>query len=84
MLEKMKKYQPISCSFHDHLEAWATTQADCKIKFRDSRKKDCSVTGKIKDIYTRNGIEFMVIDNGTKIRLDQLIHVNGKHLQNYY
>ncbi len=37
----------------------------------------------IKDLYTRNGEEFLLLPDGSEIRLDQLVSVGGKVLASY-
>jgi transcriptional antiterminator Rof (Rho-off) len=73
----MSHYTPISCSLHDELEAAATLQKLCDIVYRVDGE-ELTVTGQIADLYAQDQIEYMQLDNGLKIRLDDLIRFNGK------
>lgn len=72
-----KKYQPIDCNYYDRLEAWATMGATCVIAFLDGAGGAQEVTARIRNLYTLNKAEFLQLDNGLVIRLDQLVSVNG-------
>ncbi|MCK9407941.1 MAG: hypothetical protein WCX28_04855 [Bacteriovoracaceae bacterium] len=76
----MYKYQNISCSYYDQLEAYATQRTRCAIIYRDAGEK--SVEGIIVDVYASNGAEYLKLDNGTVIRLDHLISVNNVPVNN--
>lgn len=71
-----QSYTPISCSAHDVLESIATLREECSIRYRDEQDRETTVNGKIKDVYTSNGAEFVTLDNNQTIRLDQLVQVN--------
>ena len=78
----MSDYIPISCSFYDVLEAFATKQTEVEIEFLKggiSRK----IVDKIQDFFVKDKVEYMKLKNGEEIRLDQLIQVNGEYLAHY-
>jgi Rho-binding antiterminator len=68
-------YEPISCGLHDQLLAHTTLRRKCDIKYRDEMGQRQQTQALIHDIYTRDGAEYMKLDNGTIIRLDRLIQV---------
>jgi Rho-binding antiterminator len=70
-----KTYQPIDCDYYDRLEAWATQQTDCQIKYKDGSEEK-EVHGRIEDVYTHEHIEYLRMNNGQVIRLDTLVTVN--------
>ncbi|ATL48604.1 hypothetical protein COR50_16330 [Chitinophaga caeni] len=72
-------YTPIDCNYYDRLEAWATGQILCHIIFKSTPLQGDLSTydGYIKNLFTINGEEFMELDNGRHLRLDQLVSVNG-------
>lgn len=73
----MPEYIPISCSLHDELEAAATLRKTCDIVYCvDGEGRN--VTGLIADLYAREQIEYMLLDTGLEIRLDDLLQFNGK------
>jgi len=69
------RYEPISCDYHDQLEAAAMHRNDVELEFEldgvPQREK-----GRVKDVYTADGAEFItfVADSGdVQIRLDHII-----------
>lgn len=75
-----KIYQPIDCDYYDRLEAWATMHTVCLLVFRDEQGVEQTVSGRIEDLYALNKVEYLRMDNGLLIRLDQLLSVNGTPL----
>ena len=76
-------YQPISCSFYDELELLAIRQKECEIIYRDGAGTLQSTTTKIVDFKIEEKVEYMILENGEKIRLDFLISVDGIKLEGY-
>ena len=83
----MHPYQLIACSFHDELEALATLHQTCEIQYRETDGVVHTVTSKIVDVYSRNGLgpvprdhraDFIKLQDDTVIRADHLISVAGK------
>jgi Rho-binding antiterminator len=81
---KMKSYLPISCDFHSELELFALRQVPVEITYRQTDGSLATVHQAIQDLYARNGEEFLLLPDGSEIRLDQLVSVGGKLLANYY
>lgn len=77
----MEDYQPISCDFHDELEALAVRRRKCEITYRDISGNPVTVEDCIEDIYARDKEEFLKLKSGLEIRLDRLIEVDGKRLR---
>ncbi|MEP0820678.1 MULTISPECIES: Rho-binding antiterminator [Trichocoleus] len=71
-------YQAVSCSFYDELEALATLHRICTIRYRTETGEAASIESKIINLYTANKSEFLKLQDGTEIRLDRLISVDGK------
>ena len=68
-------YEPVSCDYHDQLEAAAMhkTQVELEFDLDGVIQKD---RGRISDVYTSNGAEFVKFESETgplEIRLDQII-----------
>ncbi len=76
-------YQPISCNFHDELETLTVIRRKCAITYRDSSGEPVTVEDCIEDVYARNKEEFLKLRNGSVIRLDRLIEVDGKRVKDY-
>jgi Rho-binding antiterminator len=74
----MDKYIPVSCDFHDELEALATLRQDCQIVYRNEADEVVEVNDRIVDVYAANHADYMKLRNGTEIRLDRVVSVNGK------
>ncbi len=81
MTQQTSKYQNISCSYYDQLEAYATKQTQCLVIFRDDDLEK-TTEGIIVDVFAKEGAEYLKLNNGIVIRLDQLISINGITLSN--
>jgi len=77
-----KKYAPIACHFYDELEALAVKKVKSHIKFLKD-ENECEIDDFIVDFITANKEEFMVLGQGEKIRLDNIISVNDFEPSNY-
>ncbi|HEY3056514.1 MAG TPA: Rho-binding antiterminator [Thermoanaerobaculia bacterium] len=70
-----ERYQPVSCDYHDQLEAAAMHKREVELEF-DLEGVTQKERGKIDDVFTSNGAEFVkfVSDGGPlEIRLDRII-----------
>lgn len=72
-----ERYEPVSCDYHDQLEAAAMHQKDVELEFElegvTQRER-----GKIADVFTADGAEFVKFespDGPLEIRLDRIISV---------
>lgn len=74
----MDAYTPVSCDFHDELEALATLHQACDLVYRNQDNHVVEVHDLIVDVYAANKADFLKLKNGTEIRLDQIVSVNGK------
>lgn len=77
MNKSEQPYQPIDCDYYDRLEAWATMRTPCLLVFLDEEGVRQEVSGLIADLYVVNKAEYLRMDNGLTVRLDQLLAVNG-------
>ncbi len=78
-MDKAQPYIPISCSFYDYLEEAATLKQISLIEYFE--KGECAkIEERIKTIFIKEKVEYMLLYNGQKIRLDNLIKFNGKAL----
>ncbi|BAU15397.1 hypothetical protein LEP3755_59550 [Leptolyngbya sp. NIES-3755] len=73
----MDDYYLVDCGFHDQLEALATLRQICQISYRTVTGEVVEVQDQIVDVYAANHADFLKLKNGTEIRLDRLISVNG-------
>jgi Rho-binding antiterminator len=74
----MDKYCLVDCDFHDQLEAFATLRQVCQISYHHPNGELAEAHDRIVDIYAANNADFLRLTDGTEIRLDRLISVNGK------
>jgi Rho-binding antiterminator len=70
-------YHPVSCEFHDTLEALATTKRPAQIRFTGSDGVLQERNEVIRDVFSRGGAEYVVIGSGETVRLDQLVQVDA-------
>lgn len=71
-------YVPIDCSIHDRLEALATLRRRSVIAHRTREGGVTRVEARIVDVYTRDGAEWISLDDGAVLRLDALVEVDGE------
>ena len=74
----MSDYEPIDCSDHDKLEALATLRQIARISYRGADGATEQVEDLIKDVYARDGVEYLRTAGGRELRLDALVSVDGK------
>ena len=69
------RYEPVSCDYHDQLEAAAMHRSHVELEF-DLEGVTQRERGRVEDVYTADGAEFVkfVSDSGPlEIRLDHII-----------
>jgi len=72
-------YEPVSCDYHDELEAAAMHKENVELEF-DLGGVTQRERGKIADVYTADGAEFVKFVGGAgsiDIRLDHIISMNA-------
>ena len=79
----MSPYIPISCAFYDHLEAYATLGKNVEIEFKQSIKSSSTTRGVIVDLFITEKVEYLKLNTNEILRLDQIIRVEDKMLQDY-
>jgi len=73
-------YHPIDCGFHDELLALATLRRECEVVFLDEQGQESTRRSRIEDVYSRAGAEYLRLADGTTVRLDRLVRVDGRPL----
>ena len=69
------RYEPVSCDYHDQLEAAAMHKSEVEIEF-ELEGVTQKERGRVEDVYTTNGAEFIrfASESGpVEIRLDHII-----------
>jgi Rho-binding antiterminator len=79
----MDAYIPVNCDFHDQLESLATLRQPCQIVYRNAADESVEIDGLIVDVYAANRADFIKLHDGTEIRLDRIVSVNGKSVSHY-
>jgi Rho-binding antiterminator len=75
------KYIAINCEFLDRIEDWCIRKELCQIIYRQgSFPRDLETEGFIKDIFTKEKAEYILLDNEEAIRLDKIVSINGYEL----
>lgn len=69
------KYHAISCHFYDELEVLAVKKVISKITYFEN-ENEMTIEDLIVDFKTKNKEEFLILKNGTQIRLDKIIKIN--------
>lgn len=69
----MSKYKRIACSYYDVFESYATQKTLLKITYSDKQGLRQELISKIKTLETKNSEEFLITEEGLKIRLDKII-----------
>lgn len=73
-----KTYLPVSCDFHDELLDLATRKTKVKITMFNTQETLDTQEGIIKNVFTKDKEEFLVIDEYPPVRLDRIVTCNGK------
>ena len=75
------KYHAISCHFYDELEVLAVKKIIAKITYFEN-ENEMTIEDLIVDFKTKNKEEFLILKNGTQIRLDKIVRINGINTPN--
>lgn len=75
-------YTPIDCSLHDELLLLALRRREVRLAVRSAEAADEEaperLRGRVVDVLTRDGAEWLVLESGRRIRLDRLVTVDGR------
>jgi Rho-binding antiterminator len=74
---RSRRYRPIDCSLHDHLEAAATLGKPLSVTYRAGDGTEVHVEDRIVDIVSSGGVEFVRLEKGRLVRLDDLVMVGS-------
>ena len=79
----MEPYQPVSRDFYEEVELLIVQKRSCDITFTASNDAVSRITGHLNKLYSRDGIEYLVLGNGLEIALNKIISLNGKRPQSF-
>ena len=78
-----KKYVPIDTDVVDNLEHYALDKIRVRIAYVDESGAAAELNGLIEEVYTKDHAEFLRMEGGRTLRLDQIKtatpHDHGKH-----
>jgi hypothetical protein len=77
----MEPYQPISREVYEVLEEMHLLKQSAHLTFNMDYQKQTILNAVIVDLYTEDGAEYLLVEGGVRIRLDQLLAINGKPVQ---
>ena len=77
------EYRPISCDFHDLLEASATQRRTAQFEVRDADGELHTLSARITDIQTRDDGEYALLDRDEEVRLDRIVSIDGARQSDY-
>lgn len=72
----MSDYQPISCSVYDQLESLAVQKVYVTLVYQNETGEFLSLYTQIRDLQTRDRVEYLITTEGLAIRLDHLQTIN--------
>jgi Rho-binding antiterminator len=73
----LEKYIPINCDFYDELESLATIGKRVKVSYMENSAR-IDTSGIVKNLFTKDSVEYMTLDSGITFRLDKLVEIDGK------
>ncbi|MEZ4888500.1 MAG: hypothetical protein R3E32_27485 [Chitinophagales bacterium] len=71
------EYTPINCSFYDYFEAFAVKKQVVTIVYFNENGDTETVESRIKDLFSRNKVEYVLLENDLEIRLDYVKELEG-------
>ncbi len=73
-----KKYQPINCNYYDEIVLIIMRKRKCWIHFYNEEGQEEKIEKLILDVYAREQIEYLKLEDGREIRLDRIIALDEK------
>lgn len=71
-------YTPIACGLHDELQLLVLRGRPVRLVVRDDTGATRAVEARATDVLARAGAEWLVLEDGTCLRLDRLVEVDGR------
>lgn len=81
MKDRKEFYKAINCSFYDKLLEHASLRQEVEIVFENDNGKETEIS-LIKNVFTKEKAEYLLLSSGTVIRLDYIYSINGSELPN--
>lgn len=71
-------YVPVAATFREELATYAAKRIYVSIQYFSDIREYLSTRAIIKEIYSHNDAEYLLLNTGEDIRLDRIIRVEGK------
>lgn len=73
----MSEYKPVQCSLHDIIEDRIVRSVQCIVLYRsESDEATASYSGRLTDVFSRDGAEFLQFERGDLVRLDRILKLD--------
>ena len=72
----MSHYEPIDCGLHDIIEDRIVRRVTCRVLYRAEDDETKCFSGKLVDVFSRDGAEYVTFDRGDVVRLDRVLKVD--------
>jgi hypothetical protein len=73
----METNKPVAADFQQELKKVIEQRVFSKIQYRTDLQEFITITSLIREKVTENGEDWVELANGGKIRLDQVVSING-------
>jgi len=73
----------LSCSLYEMVEIWSMRGHEVELKYEDEQNKEQSVSGVITNIYSREGLEQLVLGKDLVIPTKKIIRINDVAFRDY-
>ena len=73
----------LSCSLYELIEIWSMRKTEVEVTYQDKENKEQTVSGIITNVYSRNGLEQVVINEDLIIPTNSLVRINDVSFSNY-
>lgn len=73
----MSEYKQIDCGLHDIVEDRIVRRVLCVVVYRvEGGEEEQTYSGKLLDVYARDGAEFVLLEGEVRVRLDWVLRVD--------
>jgi transcriptional antiterminator Rof (Rho-off) len=77
MAGRPEPYSPIDCAVHDQLESMAVLGTTATFAWNSGDGAPASATTRIRDIRVADGAEWLLLEDGSRVRLDHLVAITA-------
>ncbi len=70
-----KPYKPIQCNLYDQLEEWTTFKRQLLLTYADDDGLHVSRSIRIKTLQSRDKVEYLIAEDDSEWRLDDIIAI---------